>query len=171
MARAQPGPRPVMLLDMTPSPRTTQSKATSANMPKPPTATPSERPRWSASEAAKRCNVGRATILRAIADGRIEGAEQGEQGWQIPLEALLAAGFTPDRPTPAREQGPVVLDQRDRTIYELRVELAAERARADAAVALADAHSSHLQTALRMLEAPPVAALPAEPAKRWWKRS
>lgn len=181
-----------MLLDMTTNaPRTPRSKAPSANMPTTPTVTPPERPRWSASEAAKRCGVGRATILRAITDGRIVGAEQGDQGWSIPLEGLLAAGFTPDRPTPDRGQvpdAPAVPDHRDQTIYELRAELAAERVRADAAVTLADAYNSHLQTALRMiegstrpadLEAVPVAnpsavvANPPAPVAKphWWSRT
>ncbi|NCL74699.1 hypothetical protein [Rhodococcus sp. YH1] len=58
------------------------------------------RPRWSAAEAARRCAVSRSTIQRALAAGRIPGAEHTPEGWSIPLEGLLAAGFTPDRPSP-----------------------------------------------------------------------
>lgn len=123
-------------------------------MPKTLIVTPSERPRWSASEAAKRCGVGRATILRAITDGRITGADQDEQGWRIPLESLLAAGFTVDRPAPDRGQAQGVPDDRDRTIQDLRAELALEQVRRAAAVTLADALTAHLRTALRAIEGP-----------------
>lgn len=58
------------------------------------------RPRWSAAEAARRCGVSRSTIQRALLAGKIPGAEKVPEGWSIPLEGLLAAGFTPDRPAP-----------------------------------------------------------------------
>lgn len=67
------------------------------------------RPIWTAAEAARRCNVGRATIQRALKAGRIPGAENTAEGWQIPLEGLLAAGFKPDRPAPPDEQ-PAAVD-------------------------------------------------------------
>lgn len=53
------------------------------------------RPRFSESQAAKLCGVARATIQRARKRGDIPGAERTEQGWSLPLEGLLAAGFTP----------------------------------------------------------------------------
>ncbi|MFE5708112.1 hypothetical protein [Rhodococcus koreensis] len=77
----------------------------------------SGRPRWSASEAAKRCGVGRATIQRRLEAGLIPGAERTREGWSIPIEGLLAAGFTPDRhrppapPEAAREQDQVTTEQ------------------------------------------------------------
>lgn len=58
------------------------------------------RPRWSAATAAKHCGVSRTTIQRAIAAGRIPGAERGPDGWLLPLEGLLAAGFAVDSPSP-----------------------------------------------------------------------
>lgn len=60
------------------------------NAPVPPT------PRWSAIEAARKCNVGRATIQRAIYAKKLPNAVRTDKGWQIPLEDLLAAGFKPD---------------------------------------------------------------------------
>lgn len=58
------------------------------------------RPRWSAATAAKHCGVSRTTIQRAIAAGRIPGAERGPDGWLLPLSGLIAAGFAVDRPSP-----------------------------------------------------------------------
>ena len=53
-------------------------------------------PQWSAIEAARKCNVGRATIQRAIYAKKLPNAVRTDKGWQIPLEDLLAAGFKPD---------------------------------------------------------------------------
>lgn len=143
----------------------------------PPASVP-ERPRWSASEAARRCNVGRATIQRALAAGRIPGATETEKGWSIPLDGLLAAGFTPDRPSPSDQQpaeAPSTDREQDRApdtpnreqarrLAELEKELERERARADieqarriAAEQLAAERAERvtdLRHALRMLEAP-----------------
>lgn len=58
------------------------------------------RPRWSAATAAKHCGVSRTTIQRAIAADRIPGAERGPDGWLLPIEGLIAAGFAVDRPSP-----------------------------------------------------------------------
>ena len=52
-------------------------------------------PQWSAIEAARRCNVGRATIQRAIYAKRLPNAVRTDKGWRIPLTDLLAAGFKP----------------------------------------------------------------------------
>lgn len=144
-----------------------------------------ERPRWSASETARRCGVGRATIQRALAAGRIPGATETSKGWSIPLDGLLAAGFTPDRPSPP---DPVpaaparAAREHDRTpdpdptghahrIAELEAALAAERARADlehahrlAAESLAAERAERvadLRLALRQLGAAPETTPPA----------
>lgn len=138
-----------------------------------------ERPRWSAAEAARRCGVGRATIQRALTAGRIPGAEQTDAGWSIPLEGLLAAGFTPDRyqphdteqpeqGTPAREHDRAPAEpmpEQARRIAELERELAEarrladlERVRRESAEALAAERAERvvdLRQALRMLEAAP----------------
>lgn len=65
-----------------------------------PSTPPSGAPPWTASEAARVCGVGRTTILRALNEGRLHGAVRTGQGWSIPLEALLGAGFVPNRPAP-----------------------------------------------------------------------
>jgi hypothetical protein len=132
---------------------------------------PRQRPRLSAAEAARRAGVGRATISRALDDGRIVGAEKTEQGWRIPVESLLAAGFRLDASTappeaaeaPAREHAPD--DARpDARIAELEEALAREQARRTAAEHARDlaeqvaaeraSHLADLRMALRLIEAP-----------------
>lgn len=152
----------------------TPDESLPADMPEQP-----ERPQWSAAEAARRCGVGRATIQRALTEGRLVGAVQTEQGWRIGVDSLLAAGFVPSKPgkastpgqgtdrTPARghvsdENTP--LTEAARRITQLEAEVLAERARADMAVTRQSAaetlaadrlgHVEDLRTALRMLEGP-----------------
>ncbi|MBD8507008.1 helix-turn-helix domain-containing protein [Hoyosella sp. G463] len=136
----------------------------------------STRPRWSAAEAARRCNVGRATIQRALDGGKLPGAVKTEDGWQIPLEDLLAAGFKPDRPAPPEDapakaeaargsDKPEVpeLAKLEGRVKELETELLSIKSRAESEAALRAAAEilaqerldrvSDLRTALRMLEA------------------
>ncbi|MCW4354780.1 helix-turn-helix domain-containing protein [Hoyosella sp. YIM 151337] len=146
------------------------------------------RPRWSASEAARRCGVGRATIQRALDGGKLPGAVKTEDGWQIPLEDLLAAGFKPDRPAPPDEpakddnddnkdpagNSPNVVKLTAR-VHELETELVVAKTRAESEAARRAAAEqlaqerlervSDLRTALRMLEtAKPAAAAQPQPA-------
>lgn len=53
----------------------------------------------SASGAALLLKVGRSTIQRRLADGSLPSAVKGADGWEIPVEELLAAkiGPSPDR--------------------------------------------------------------------------
>lgn len=148
-------------------------------------ASTTERPRWSASEAARRCGVGRATIQRALDAGRLPGAVRTDKGWQIPLESLLAAGYTPDRPSapdqptpaPAREHHRAALTpdhEQAQRVAELEALLATERARADleharrmAAEALAAERAERvadLRHALRMIESAPPEQPTEQPA-------
>lgn len=148
-----------------------------------------ERPRWSLTEAARRCGVGRATLQRRLAAGAIPGAVRGDKGWELPLEGLLAAGFVPDRPSaagdppasttrparePARAPEPTGPEHAQR-IAELEAALAAERARADLEAARRAAAEqvaaiqaervADLRHALRMIEAArPEPSPPPEPA-------
>ncbi|USC18461.1 hypothetical protein [Rhodococcus sp. 11-3] len=129
------------------------------------------RPRWSASEAAKRCGVSRSTIQRAIAAGKITNVEQTPEGWSIPLSALLAAGFTPDRPSPpdpapdharvdtehvrAADQLAAELREARTALAEARAEAEREQVRRAAAEALAAERDRIIDAqaqALRMLE-------------------
>ncbi|MBB3038064.1 helix-turn-helix domain-containing protein [Hoyosella altamirensis] len=134
------------------------------------------RPRWSASEAARRCGVGRATIQRALDGGKLPGAVKTEDGWQIPLEDLLAAGFKPDRPSPPDEPPKDETTDKSETpadaghlgkltarVSELETELVVAKTRAESEAARRAAAEqlaqerlervSDLRTALRMLEA------------------
>lgn len=62
-------------------------------------------PVWSATEAARRCGIGRATMTRKLQAGEIAGATRNDEGhWQVPLTGLLAAGLRPDRPTPPEDE-------------------------------------------------------------------
>jgi len=138
-----------------------------------------DRPRWSLSEAARRCGVGRATLQRRIEAGRIPGATKTETGWSIGVEDLLAAGLHPDRPTPpaaqkhpAREHALAVsgqVSEHAHRIAELEAELATERVKRAAAEQLAAGRGEHitdLRTSLRMLEAArPVSTVESEASK------
>lgn len=128
-------------------------------------ATP-QRPKLSVAAAARATGAARTTIQRALKNGRFPNAVQNENTWSIPVEDLLAAGFT------LQQQGSSTNQQRsaagaaptppppDPTIAvelaELRKALAVEQARREAAEAVAlerlrtiEAQAAHL----RMLEA------------------
>lgn len=139
-----------------------------------------QRPRWSAAEAARRCGVGRATIQRALEDGRIANAEKTDDGWQIPVESLLAAGFKPTAEPVVKAEGTTLPEgdrERDRApkedahTAELRAQIEAltanldtERARrehaeqdAEHAREIAAERGRHIETltiAMRLLEPP-----------------
>lgn len=163
----------------------------SADMSTPLSGHPSSAPPWTASEAARVCGVGRTTILRALNASRLHGAVRTGQGWSIPLDALLGAGFLPNRPDPpdhpvqGGDQGvsadvstPLTGHVRGHVhqVAELEAEVAAQRHRADlaeagrrAAEVLAAERLDRVQdlrASLRMLEAGPTrggpAAAPAE---------
>lgn len=127
------------------------------------TPAPTER-MFTASSAAKACGVGRSTVHRYLDAGKLPGSERDDEGaWQIPLSALLSAGWTPGR-------SPSVVDTdrgRDRDsdrdsdrhvsleVHELTVEL--ERARAEARVQASrvEALEEVVSIYRRQLEAPP----------------
>lgn len=52
---------------------------------------------FSSNQAAKVCGVSRTTMQRRLAASAIPGAEFNEasQTWRIPLDGLIAAGFSP----------------------------------------------------------------------------
>lgn len=131
-------------------------------------------PVWSASEAARRCGIGRATMTRRLQAGEIAGATRNDEGhWQVPLTGLLAAGLRPDRPTLLEddEQDADDTGQSDDIaaaveLAELRGQLALERARREAAEQLADERAARiddLRHVLRALEAPTDPAHEEEP--------
>lgn len=164
----------------------TPAQALPANMPG-----QGDRPQWSAAEAARRCGVGRATIQRALTEGRLAGAVQTERGWRIPLEALLAAGFVPSKPAAAPKSPPgspdrtparghaldmnTPLTETARRITQLEAEVLTERARAEVAVTRQSAaetlaserlgHVEDLRAALRVLESASKPPTPDAPTR------
>ncbi|MGN5238067.1 hypothetical protein [Rhodococcus sp. SJ-3] len=60
---------------------------------------------FSAAAAARLAGVGRASIQRALNANRFPQAVKGQEGWQITLQDLIAAGFPP-RPDQAVEAQP-----------------------------------------------------------------
>lgn len=124
-------------------------------------------PFWSASEAARRCGIGRATMTRKLQAGEITGATRNDDGhWQVPLTGLLAAGLRPDRPALPEDDHQHGEDDVGKTgddvtaaveLAELRGQLALERARREAAEQLAAERAARiddLRHVLRALEAP-----------------
>ena len=138
-------------------------------------ATMPTRPKWSAARAARECGVGRATIQRALASGRIQSAERDDSGaWLIPVDALIEAGFIPGKPTPpdagdasntdlpaplthqGDQAGTEQMLTLTREVERLRGALDVEHARTAAAERLAAERGGRvedLRVALRMLEA------------------
>ncbi|WP_191878665.1 helix-turn-helix domain-containing protein, partial [Streptomyces filipinensis] len=59
------------------------------------------RPMLTQREAAAACGVSRSTIRRRREAGDLPGcAEDPRRGWMIPVDALLAAGFRLNAPSP-----------------------------------------------------------------------
>lgn len=139
------------------------------------------RPRFSESQAAKLCGVSRSTIQRARKRGDIPGVERIGNGWSLPLEGLLAAGFTPESGTgaplgtplpasmpgqvpatahPARPDEPQKSAPPAADLAEIhRLELELEQARAEARVMRAErdaaqAVADERQRIIALLEAP-----------------
>lgn len=146
------------------------------------------RPRFSESQAAKLCGVSRSTIQRARKRCAIPGVERIGNGWSLPLEGLLAAGFTPEsgagtplgiplpasmpgqvpapahpaRPDGAEKSAPTAAETAE--IHRLELEQARSegrvmRAERDAAQAIADER----QRIIALLEAPRNASPAPEP--------
>lgn len=139
-----------------------------------------DRPQLTMTEAAKAAGVSRDTIKRRHRTGAFPGAVQGAVGeWRIPVEELLAAGFTLHAPGPAlgdepgqhQEQAP---GHDEAELTRLRME--AERWRAVAEER--QAHIDHLVLALRALPPAPQVQAPghdeapgsARGRRRWWGR-
>lgn len=127
------------------------------------------RPTWTVASAARACGVARSTIQRALRDDRLPGAVQGPNGWAIPTEALLEAGFSlqqqgmpePDRATASRDSNastPLQGDELQKLrneVMSLQAALQVAQARETAARAVADERERTIQIqqlALRALE-------------------
>lgn len=119
------------------------------------------RPSWNIGDAAERCGVSRSTVRRYRESGRFPNAFKDTSGaWKIPLEDLLAVGWSPVDPSQSAPAEPVQESAAER-VRELEQALALERVRRESAERLAaqtEANLSDLRTALRMLEGNAVSA-------------
>lgn len=152
-------------------------------------------PVFSLAEAARVCGVSRPTLQRRRGLLIEAGALQVGARWQIPLSALVAAGFTPVVDTPsvtgeqARGQSREQADGQADLVAALRAQVEDLQARLDASEterrAVAEQRDRALWAAVeatRAIEARPGAAGPVEdepvtasedpPARkrRWWQR-
>jgi len=146
----------------------------------------SDRPTLSAAEAARAAGVSAKTIGRALKAGRIEGAERlPGGGWAVPVEGLLAAGYTLHRSEPEPlEVTPQGDPDRVRALEAEVAELRRERDVAVAELRRADDALADVRLALRALSAgtagegdtvpDTVTRAPEAPvartAGRWWRR-
>lgn len=98
-----------------------------------------DRPRLTIREAADAAGVSQRTVRRRVAAGAFPGAAKDETDpfgpWTIPVEDLLAAGFTLYAPTPEAPALSTQVD--DAEVAHLRAELDLERVRRQAAEAIA----------------------------------
>ncbi|MFF8604099.1 helix-turn-helix transcriptional regulator [Streptomyces sp. NPDC015232] len=119
------------------------------------------RPMLNQREAAAACGVSRSTIRRRREAGLLPGSvEDPDRGWLIPVEALLAAGFTLNAPAPPDAAAPSPTPDRSgwseaRSVAELQAELdrlrhqhALELAEARHGQALAESEVTHLRAQL-----------------------
>lgn len=155
------------------------------------------------TQAADACGVSRSTIKRRREAGSFPGATQRDGSWVIPIPDLLAAGLNPGRPSPpedmtqAADQGRKSVDDSDEPVVtlpisefiDLREELAAAKADAQTAQAIASERQRALDDLRQMLtralppaeapsnapaardglQAPSTVAQPIElPRRRWW---
>ena len=158
------------------------------------------RPSWTIMEAAERCGVSKSTVRRYREADRFPNAWKDQAGaWKIPLEDLLAVGWSPIGPALSTPTEPVQESANER-IAELERALELERVKREAAERIAtqtQANLADLRTALKMLEGsslsaherapePPVSTpaespslstpeptyeAPERPRRRWWQRS
>lgn len=144
-----------------------------------------DRPVLTIREAADAADVSDKTIRRRLDADELPGAYLDETGptpiWRIPVEALLAAGFTLHSPSPPDDDPEPVQSE----FEALRAELERARARitdletrAEVAEAIANERARSLEDmrgAMRMLEAaqpapPPPTPVQETPRRRWWNR-
>jgi hypothetical protein len=151
-------------------------------------------------EAARVCGVSVATVRRRKDSLIAHGATTAEDGWMIPIPALVAVGLldrtSPPDTLPRVGQVPTAISPDDAALASLRDELATERLarvtaehRAALAEAVMESQSKNLEDvrrALRALTAAPTSQSPTEPvplsvdlaetpvsqrpAKSWWRR-
>lgn len=134
----------------------------------------------SAAEAARLAGVSARTMSRHLAAGKVPGAEREGGGWKVPVDGLVAAGYTlRTGPDPAPDVVAEAVAWRERALIA-EATLAAERdarAAVERALGHAEARLAALppapvvdpaDVALRVAEA--VSPLTREPVRSWWRR-
>lgn len=121
------------------------------------------RPSWTIVEAAELCGVSKSTVRRYRESGKFPNAFKDTGGaWKIPIEDLLAVGWSPVDPTQSVPSEPVQNDANER-IAELERALELERVKREAAERISaqtQANLADLRTALKMLEGAAVSVPP-----------
>ena len=165
---------------------TEQPENTAPNTPLMPQAQPEDerarraRPRLTISEAAEAVGVSRSTIRRKLDAGAFNQANKDNEGtWRIPVDSLIAAGFSLARPATSTPPAPPLMTQAqlkdervhdyESQIVELRTQIEVERAHRTAAEQVAAAHlarAENSERALKMIEAAPALAPPPAPTAR-----
>jgi len=112
-------------------------------------------PVFTVKQAAQACGVSARTIMRRLADGGLVAYKDERDAWQIPVSALITAGFAVGKPSDPDPTPPATGEP---TVNELRVRIELLEARLDGAERLrqaAERNADDLRQALRMLEAGP----------------
>lgn len=125
----------------------------------------SSRPSWTLGEAAERCGVSRSTVRRYRESDKFPNAfKDGSGAWKIPLEDLLAVGWSPAgqaQTEPVSVPAERVSEQSIERVVELERALELERVRREAAEQLNDqiqGNLDDLRKAMRMIEGSPMSA-------------
>jgi len=123
-------------------------------------------------EAVKHYDVSRPTLQKALKNGKVSGVQDGKGQWQVD-PAELARVYRPRAADVEKDTGFSTGDLPtankalrggfDAEVQSLKAALELERARREAAEALADERARHIEDLRRMLP-PPDAA----PRRRWW---
>ena len=113
----------------------------------------------SINEAAKRFDVSRPTLSKALKAGKISGTLDPVKGWQIDTAELVRV--YPARGDNAKQALPAELSAFDNGLNDdLRRELESLKARLAVAEALAEERGKRLDQLVPLLAAPP--------RRRWW---
>jgi hypothetical protein len=123
-------------------------------------------------EAVKHYDVSRPTLQKALKNGKVSGVQDGKGQWQVD-PAELARVYRPRAADVEKDTGFSTGDLptankalpggSNAEVQSLKAALELERARREAAEALADERARHIEDLRRMLP-PPDAA----PRRRWW---
>lgn len=123
----------------------------------------SRRPAWAISEASAHCQVSRSTLKRRLSAGELPNAYKTPAGqWRIPVNDLIAAGYSPGvqppdpDPEPDMRQPAPAPDPSSR-VEELERLLSQEKLRRAAAEQIAEERRGRiedLQLAMRLIERP-----------------